>query len=111
MTTSVLPLLGRLDGVVVGLVVVEVFWEGGGHGGLLEARGVGRGLGAQLGEVEVGAGAVAHVHGFVQAAFGENAVGDDAVDRDGDDFDNDFDEGADQRPILGSVSCVILGDL
>ena len=79
---------------------MQVFWECGGYGCFLEAGGVGRGLGAELGEVEVGARAVADVHGLVQAAFGEDAVGDDAVDGDGDDFDNDFDEGADEGPVL-----------
>jgi len=66
----------------------------------LEARGVGRGLGAELGEVEVGTGAVAEVHGLVEAALGVEAVEDDAVDGDGDDLDHDLDNGADQRPVL-----------
>lgn len=66
----------------------------------MEARGVGRGLGAELGEVEVGAGAVAEVHRFVEAALGVEAVEDDGVDGDGDDLDGDFDDGADQRPAL-----------
>lgn len=72
----------------------------GGGAGALEAGGVGRGLGAQLGEVEVGAGAVAEVHGFVEAALGVEAVEDDGVDGDGDDLDGDLDDGADQRPAL-----------
>ena len=66
----------------------------------MEARGVGCGLGAELSEVEIGAGTVAEVHGFVEAALGVEAVEDDAVDGDGDDFDDDFDEGADQGPVL-----------
>lgn len=44
----VLAVLGFADGIVV-----EVGRVRGGHWRLLEARGVGRGLGAQLGEVEV----------------------------------------------------------
>lgn len=46
----VFAVLGFVDGIVV---VVEVGCEGGGHGCLVEARGVRRGLGAELGEVEV----------------------------------------------------------
>lgn len=45
-----------------------------------EAWGVGCGLQVQLGEVEVGAGFVAAVHGFHEAAFGPEAVEDDDVD-------------------------------
>lgn len=37
----------------VGVVVVQVRGEGGRHRGLLEAGGVGGGLGAELGEVKV----------------------------------------------------------
>ena len=65
-----------------------------------EAGCVGCGLGAELGEVEVGTGFVAEVHGFVEAAFGVEAIEDDAVDGDGDYLNDDFDEGADERPIL-----------
>lgn len=60
--------LGRRVGVLVRV--------GGAKG---EARCVGRGLGAELGEVEVAAGFVAEVHGFVEAAFGVESVEDDAV--------------------------------
>ena len=81
-------------------VVVEVRWERGRHGGFGEAWGVWGRLAAQLGEVEVGAGAVAQVHGFVQLALGVEAVEDDGVDGDGDDFDDDFDDGADEGPGL-----------
>ena len=102
--TGVLALLGGLDRVVVGLVVVQVLGEGSGYGCFLEAGGVGRGLSAELGEVEVRARAVADVHGFVEATLREDAVGDDAVDGDGDDFDDDFDEGADETPVLWRVS-------
>ena len=89
---------------VVDVVVVDVGGEIGGHGGFLEAWGVGRGLDAKLGEVEVGAGFVADVHGLVEAALGVEAVEDYGVDGDGDDFDGDFDEGADERPALLIVS-------
>lgn len=69
-----------------------------------EARGVGRGLGAELGEVEVCAGFVAQVHGFVESAFGVESVEYDAVDGDCDDFDDDFDQGADEGPTLHGLS-------
>ena len=93
--TRVLALLSRLDSIVIRLIVMKVLREGRSHWRLLKARGVGRGLGAKLSEVEVGASAVADVHGLVKAALGEDAVGDNAVNGDGDDFDNDFDEGTD----------------
>ena len=69
-----------------------------------EAGGVGRGLGAELGEVEICAGFIAEVHGLVEAAFGVESVEDDAVDGDCDDFDDDFDHGADEGPILRCLS-------
>lgn len=65
-----------------------------------EAGRVGRRLHAQLGEVEVGPGLVAHVHGLEQLALGPVAVEDDAVERDTDDLDNDFDDHADKTPVL-----------
>lgn len=36
----------------------------------------------------------------MEAAFGVETVEDDAIDGDCDDFDDDLDEGADQRPVL-----------
>ena len=94
-------LFGGVDVVGVGVVVVEGGAEGGGHGGFGEAGGVGGGLGAQLGEVEVGAGFVADVHALVQFALGVEAVEDDGVDGDCYYFDDDFDDGADEGPVLG----------
>lgn len=94
--------LGGFVVVGVGFAVlghgVRVVQRGGARA--LKARGVGRGLGAELGEVEVGASAVAEVHGFVETALGVEAVEDDGVNGDGDDLDDDLDEGADQRPAL-----------
>ena len=90
-----LALLGGLDCIVVRLVVMEMLGEGRSQRRLLEAGGVGRGLGAKLGEIEIRACAVADIHGLVEAALGVDTVGDNAIDGDGDDFDDDFDEGAD----------------
>ena len=64
------------------------------------AGGVGGGLGLELGEVEVGAGLVAGVHGLAELVFAVEAVEDDRVDGDGDELDDDFDDAADQRPVL-----------
>ena len=69
-----------------------------------EARRVRCGLRAQLGEVKVGSGPVAHVHGLTQATLGVVAVEDDAVDQDRHGFHDNFDDAADQRPRL----CVAL---
>jgi hypothetical protein len=65
-----------------------------------EAWGVGCGLRAELGEVEIGAGAVTHGHGLAELALGPEAVEDDAVDGDNEDFDYDFDDAAYEGPIL-----------
>ena len=80
---------------LVVVLVVHLGWESRCHGRFDESGGVGRGLGAELGEVEVGAGAVAEVHGFVEFAFGPDAVEDDAVQEEGDYFDDDLDKAAD----------------
>ena len=69
-----------------------------------EAGGVGRGLRAQLGEVEVRASFVADVHGLAELAFGVVAVEDDAIDDNGDGLDDDFDDAADKGPGLGKIS-------
>ena len=102
--------LGVLLGEIVSLFEVGVVVVGGGRRGRVqvgaeagrfgEARRVGRRLAAELGEVEVGAGAVADVHALVEAALGADAVEDDGVDGYGEDFDDDFDESADEGPVL-----------
>jgi len=73
-----------------------------------EAGSVGRGLGAQLGEVEVRAGAVTDVHGFAKALLGVVSVEDNTVEDDGDTFEDDFDETTYERPTLQSANqCII----
>lgn len=69
-------------------------------GGSRETRGVGSRLRAKLCEVEIGAGAVTNIHGLVQAALGVVAVEDDAVEQDADDLEDDFDDDADEGPVL-----------
>lgn len=64
-----------------------------------EARGVRSGLEA-LGEVELGTGFLAAVHGLGEPSFGDEAVEDDGVDEDDEDLDDDFDDGADKTPVL-----------
>jgi len=65
-----------------------------------EARSVGRGLRAQLSEIQVGAGAVTHGHGFAELALGPETVEDDAVDGDDENLDYDFDDAAYKCPVL-----------
>ena len=72
-----------------GLHVHGVRW---GHGP--EAWSVRGGLSAQLGEVQVGAGLVSHVHGLPEALLGVVPVEDDAVEDDCDGFKNDLDQAA-----------------
>ncbi|KAL2282891.1 hypothetical protein FJTKL_10266 [Diaporthe vaccinii] len=79
--------------------------EGGRRGDMvcweyMPAWGVGGGLRPELCEVEVGAGLVAHVHGLHELSLGVVTVEDDRVQGNGDDLDDDFDDHADQRPIL-----------
>lgn len=76
------------------VIIMHVGRESRCHGRFDESRGVRRGLGAELGEVQIGAGAVAEIHGLVEFAFGPDAVEDDAVKEEGDYFDNDFDKAA-----------------
>lgn len=80
---------------------------GGGEGA--EAGGVWGGLGAKLGEVQVGAGFVAVVHCLAELALGVVAVEDDAVDGNGDGLDDHFDDAADDGPGLGFVSWLAVG--
>jgi hypothetical protein len=53
-------------------------------------------LRAELREIEVGSGGVAAGHRFPETALGVVAVEGDAVDEDCEDFDDDFDDAADQ---------------
>ena len=94
----VLAIFGAVD-----RVVVEVSWERWGHGSFLEAWGVGCRLAAKLGEVKVRAGAVPEIHRFVEPTFRIEAVEDNAVDGNCDYLDDDFNKGADERPVLRNV--------
>lgn len=88
---SNLASVGVLDLVALaslsGRVRVNVHWvtwrwapaAGAGRHGT-KARGVGCGLRAKLGEVEIGTGTVAHGHGLAELALRPEAVEDDAVD-------------------------------
>ena len=98
-----LCVLGSIIFTILGfaeVVTAKVRWKRGGHWGLLEARGVGSGLAAKLGEVKVGAGTVAEIHRLMKASLSIVAIEDDSVDGDGDDFHNDLDKGADECPML-----------
>jgi len=54
----------------------------------------------QLGQVQIVASIVSAVHGLHETALGPEAVEDDDVDQKHKDFDDDFNDGADQAPIL-----------
>lgn len=87
------------------VVVLRVSWgrapAAGAGGEGAESWGVGCGLGAELGEVEVGAGLVAVGHGLSELSLGPEAEEDDGVDGDDEDFNDDFDDAADEGPVLG----------
>lgn len=104
------PFLGVAGGVealgVCGGREAGGFGVGGpGRGEGAEAGCVWGRLGAQLGEVQVGAGAVADVHGLAQLALGPVAVENDAIDHDGEEFDDDLYDSTYQRPVLGGLVC------
>lgn len=67
---------------------------------LREARRVWCTLTSQLSEVQIGASAVSCVHALSEAVLAPEAVEDDSVDRDDNDFHDDLDDTADQRPVL-----------
>ena len=79
-----------------------------GSHGALEAGRVGRGLRAELREVEVRARRVPLGHGLAQTPLRVEAVEDHAVDEDGDDLDDDLDEAADERPVLQAAHEVVV---
>lgn len=64
-----------------------------------ETWGVRGGLEA-LCEVELGAGFFATVHGLGKSSLCDEAVEDDGVDEDDEDFNDDFDDGTDETPVL-----------
>lgn len=86
------------------VVVLGVTWwwfpAARARGERTEARRVGCRLGAELGEVEIGASLVADGHGLSELALGPETVEDDCVDDDAEGFDDDFDDAADERPVL-----------
>lgn len=53
-----------------------------------------------MGEVEIGAGAIADVHGLAKALLGVVSVEDDAVEDNGDAFENNFNQATNERPTL-----------
>lgn len=68
-----------------------------------ETWGVGGGLQTQLSEVQIRAGLVACVHALHEAALRPDTVSNDAVDEQDKNFDDDFDDGADEAPVLQDV--------
>ena len=112
-------LVARSEGRLfnIGQVAVGRGGEAGRKSVLAECRGlgaksgsVGSRLSSKLSEVQVGSGLVAEVHRLVESALGVVSVEDDAVKRDADDFDDNFDNDANEGPVLpGGVSLQCLG--
>lgn len=93
--------LGRVAVLALfGRVVVEMSGEGWRHGSLLESWRVGRRLSSELSEVEISAGAVTEIHRLVKLPLSPVSIEDHAVKCDDNDFNHDFDDGADQGPRL-----------
>lgn len=87
-----------------------------GHGVVAQGRRLGaaeagrvRGrLGAKLGQVKIGAGAVSQVHRLEETALGVVAVEDEAVESDGYDLDDDLDDDAHEGPVLKATDELIV---
>ena len=71
-----------------------------GHGSLLKAGGIGCRLTSELSKIKIRASFVTQIHRFGESALGVEAVKDNGVNADGENFDDDLDESAKQRPIL-----------
>lgn len=56
-----------------------------------------------MGEVQVGASPIASIHGLPETILRPESVEDDAVDRNDNDLNDDFDDAADQAPVLQST--------
>ena len=99
-----LPLRGILCCVsilrVVDVVIPNVRVEISRHGRLGKSWSIRGRLCPQLGQIQIGACFVAHIHRFVEPTFGIESIEDDRVDGNRDNFNDDFDQGADQGPIL-----------
>jgi hypothetical protein len=54
----------------------------------------------QLSQIQIVAGIVAAIHRLHETALGPEAVEDDGVDQKHEDFDDDFNDGADKAPVL-----------
>lgn len=94
-------------GVLCALIretILHVWCVVAGFGRLLAvevpAGSVWRRLATELGEVEVGSSLVAVGHALSELALRPVAVEDDAINCNGDDLDDDFDDAADESPVL-----------
>ena len=91
----VFTILRRID-----RIIMYVRRKSGSHRSLLEARSVGRRLTSELSKIKVRASFVTQIHGFSEPALGVEAVKDDGVNADGENFDNNLNKSAKQRPVL-----------
>lgn len=71
---------------------------------MVESWGVGRGLEAQLRKVQIRSGLVAPVHRLRKAFLGVEAVEDHGVDEQDHYLDHDFNDRAQQTPVLDYIS-------
>lgn len=69
---------------------------------LLEAWRIWRRLGSELSKVEIRACAIAEIHRLMKLTLRVEPVEDDPIDGNCNHFDDNFDEGADERPVLNS---------
>lgn len=92
--------LGRMVVAIFSRLVVEVSGERWRHRSLLESWRVGRRLSPELSEIEIGACAVAEIHGLVKLPLSPVPVEDHPIECNDNDFNHDFNDCADQGPRL-----------
>lgn len=75
---------------------------------LLKAGRIRCGLRSQLGEIEIRARTITEIHRLMKLTLRVEPVEDDPIDGNGNYFDNDFDKGADERPVLEGKSAIAI---
>jgi hypothetical protein len=53
-----------------------------------------------LSEIQIRAGLVTSIHGLHETTLGPETVSNDAIDEQDENFNDDFDDGADETPVL-----------
>ena len=82
------------------ILVTSLGGEGRRAHALSKTRSIGSGLRAELREVKVRAGLVSDIHALSELALAPESIEDNSIDSNGDCLDHDFNDAADESPIL-----------